>query len=291
MTYKVFANGNPLQASEINLNLMQQAIAVFTDATAREAAIAVPVNGQFAYLTGTSNLTKYTGAAWENAIADAGDITGVIAGTALTGGGTTGDVTLNVDTSQFVTADTVTTAGDLILADGASSVTRLGIGAADTILTSDGTNATWQAPADSGNYTLIASGTLSSESLIISSIPGTYDDLIFVISLSESCRIRINNISTTGFYESNKRKSDTATNILVAENSLEITYNATDLYAEFIFRNYAADGKKVVTAITNEGDFAADYLFSTTGDVDAITEIRIADPETGSYALYGKKFV
>ncbi len=42
MTYKVFANGNPLQASEINENLMQQAIAVFTDATARDAAIAVP---------------------------------------------------------------------------------------------------------------------------------------------------------------------------------------------------------------------------------------------------------
>jgi hypothetical protein len=72
MTYKIFANGNPLQASELNLNLMQQAIAVFTDATAREAAIATPVNGQFAYLTGTSNLTKYNGAAWENAIADSG---------------------------------------------------------------------------------------------------------------------------------------------------------------------------------------------------------------------------
>jgi hypothetical protein len=49
---------------------MQQAIAVFTDATARDAAISVPVNGQFAYLTGTSNLTKYTGAAWVSAIAD-----------------------------------------------------------------------------------------------------------------------------------------------------------------------------------------------------------------------------
>jgi hypothetical protein len=72
MTYKIFANGNPLQASELNVNLMQQAIAVFTDATARDAAISVPVNGQFAYLTGTSNLTKYTGAAWENAIADTG---------------------------------------------------------------------------------------------------------------------------------------------------------------------------------------------------------------------------
>jgi hypothetical protein len=68
MSYKVFANGSPLQASELNLNLMQQAIAVFTDATARDAAITAPLNGQFAYLTGTSNLTKYTGAAWEDAI-------------------------------------------------------------------------------------------------------------------------------------------------------------------------------------------------------------------------------
>ena len=68
MAYKIFANGNPLQASELNTNLMQQAIAVVTDATARDAAISVPVNGQFAYLTGTSNLTKYTGAAWEDAI-------------------------------------------------------------------------------------------------------------------------------------------------------------------------------------------------------------------------------
>lgn len=68
MAYKVFANGNPLQASELNENLMQQAIAVFTDATARDAAITAPVNGQFSYLTGTSELTKYTGAAWELAI-------------------------------------------------------------------------------------------------------------------------------------------------------------------------------------------------------------------------------
>ena len=72
MSYKVFANGNTLPASDLQTNLMQQVIAVFTDATAREAAITSPVNGQFAYLTGTSNLTKYTGAAWQNAIADTG---------------------------------------------------------------------------------------------------------------------------------------------------------------------------------------------------------------------------
>ena len=68
MAYKVFANGNPLLASELNENLMQQAIAVFTDAAGRDATITSPVNGQFAYLTGTANLTKYNGSAWVDAI-------------------------------------------------------------------------------------------------------------------------------------------------------------------------------------------------------------------------------
>ena len=126
MTYKVFANGNPLQASEINLNLMQQAIAVFTDATARDAAIAVPVNGQFAYLTGTSNLTKYTGAAWENAIvipdtattvSEQGTSRAIVAGDANSFIYATAAITITVDdelaigeTINFVqdTADAIT---------------------------------------------------------------------------------------------------------------------------------------------------------------------------------------
>ena len=68
MAYKVFANGNPLLASELNENLMQQAIAVFPDAAGSDATITSPVNGQFAYLTGTANLTKYNGSAWVDAI-------------------------------------------------------------------------------------------------------------------------------------------------------------------------------------------------------------------------------
>jgi len=69
MAYKVFANGNPLLASELNTNLMQQSIAVFLDATSRDAAITAPVEGQFAYLTASDELVKYDGSAWVDAIA------------------------------------------------------------------------------------------------------------------------------------------------------------------------------------------------------------------------------
>lgn len=70
MAYKVFANGNPLLASELNTNLMQQTIAVFLDATSRDAAITAPVEGQFAYLTASDELVKYSSSAWVAAIAE-----------------------------------------------------------------------------------------------------------------------------------------------------------------------------------------------------------------------------
>ena len=51
-------------------------------------------------------------------VALAGDITSVVAGTGLSGGGTSGDVTINVDASQAITA---LTGGDLTLFDDANN--------------------------------------------------------------------------------------------------------------------------------------------------------------------------
>lgn len=75
MAYKVFANGNPLLASEINTNLMQQSIAVFLDATSRDAAITAPVEGQFTWLTGNSKLERWNGSAWVDALATTQTVT------------------------------------------------------------------------------------------------------------------------------------------------------------------------------------------------------------------------
>jgi hypothetical protein len=68
MPYKVFVNGFPLNASELNTFVMPQVIAVFTDATARDAAIEEPVEGQYSYLTTPNTLTFYNGSAWVTAI-------------------------------------------------------------------------------------------------------------------------------------------------------------------------------------------------------------------------------
>ena len=64
MAYKTFTNGDVLNASEINDNLMNQSVMVFFDASSRTAAIPAPVEGMVTYLEFDDTYYSYTGSNW-----------------------------------------------------------------------------------------------------------------------------------------------------------------------------------------------------------------------------------
>jgi hypothetical protein len=98
---KIFVAEEILAAADVNGYLMDQSVMVFADAAARTAAIATPTEGMISYLSDTNVV-------------------------ALTGGGTAGDVTLNVDLAAItippsqITGVTAT-AAELNILDGVTS--------------------------------------------------------------------------------------------------------------------------------------------------------------------------
>lgn len=117
--FKTFAVGEVLTAADVNDYLMEQVVGIFADATARDAQITSPIEGQFAYLSDTNDLTYYNGSSWGNFIGD-GDITAVNAGSGMSGGGASGAVTLNVDINGQSSV-TAATGDEVLIADASDS--------------------------------------------------------------------------------------------------------------------------------------------------------------------------
>jgi len=110
---------------------------------------------------------------------DVGDITAVTAGTGISGGGTSGAVTV---TNSMATA--IDAKGDLIAGTAADAFSRLAVGTNGQVLTAASGQATglsWTTPA-TGAFTLISTTALTGTSVTVSAIPQTYRNLHLVFN-------------------------------------------------------------------------------------------------------------
>jgi hypothetical protein len=159
--YIEFATGDVLTAAAANGYLASQVVMVFASSAARTSAITSPQEGMLSYLKDTNAVEAYDGAAWIS-IGSTGDITGVTAGTGISGGGTSGTVTV---TNSMATA--IDAKGDLIAGTAADAFSRLAVGTNGQVLTADSAESTgmkWATAAGGSSFAgvrLSASGTQS----------------------------------------------------------------------------------------------------------------------------------
>ena len=118
--FKDFTTGEVLTAADVDGYLMQ-GVWVFASATARDAAVTSPQEGNFAYLKDTNVTTYYTGSAWANL-----DTTGM--------------------------TNPMTTTGDTIYSSSGSTPARLGIGTTGQVLTVAGGVPSWATPTSGSTF-------------------------------------------------------------------------------------------------------------------------------------------
>ena len=227
--FKTFTTGEVLTAADVNGYLMQ-GVLVFASAAARNAAITSPQEGQFAFTKDTNGLWYYDGAAWV-ASGATGDIEGVTAGVGISGGGTSGTVTITNDM-----ATTITASGDIVVGTGSGTYDNLPIGTTGQILTADTTvspyKVKWATAAGGGGKVLqvVSATTTTSTNIASTSLTDTGITATITPTLATS-KILVLISAASYIYRGNTKAGSGA--ILLRGGTTIANYNANSIYYQY----------------------------------------------------------
>jgi hypothetical protein len=142
---------------------------------------------------------------------DQGDITAVTAGTGISGGGTSGAVTITNSMATEITAS-----GDIIVGTGSGTFDNLPIGSTGQILTADTTvspyKVKWATPASAGSLTLLSTTSLSGTTNTISISASSYTNLFIMFrdiranTNNTVINLRLNGDTGNNYYYSQWRR-------------------------------------------------------------------------------------
>ncbi len=284
--FKTFTTGEVLTAADTNGYLMQ-GVLVFASSAARAAAITSPQEGQYSYLKDTNSTEYYDGAAW--IAAPIGDITGVTAGVGITGGGTSGTVTVTNDM-----ATTITAAGDIVVGTGSGTYDNLPIGTTAQVLTADTTvspyKVKWATPATTsfvGNRNLknVSQSLPNATYTAITYDAESYDTDAFHSTSTNTSRITIPS-GKSGYYSvffigCFAANGSGARVIKIQKNGVN------DLSTAVLFGNSGAQTSMVIADVLNltAGDYLEVLAYQSSGGA-----LNFENP-TGQGAVFGVQFM
>lgn len=213
-----------------------------------------------------------------------GDITGVSVTSPITGGGTSGDVTIGISSSAIVPSQT---------------------GNSGKYLTTDGTSSSWATLAG-GGMTLLSTTTLSGTSTTISSINQTYVNLLaFIVADRPAAAAGLyithngnsSNYSRWGNQQGSNFGGAAETTFLGAYSATSTTNDSN--FTQIIFPYYSATNNRKMAImnrsfLVNAGDRNnIDQMGFYYGDTAAITSLKFeftgSSFSGGTVYLYGVK--
>jgi hypothetical protein len=224
--------------------------------------------------------------------------------------GTAIDTTVFNNASAAIAKTIVDAKGDIIAATAADTVSRLAVGANDTVLTADSSTATglkWAAPA-SGGMTLISTTTLTGATVTLSSIPQTYNHLqLFIRNFKPDTdnsymQVRFNSDSTVSYYNQNLGGADVTSQAafddwhtinMTNDNSVA---NGFAIYNVFDYANTVTYKMSTLLAASTNSTTTANMnyrqklqLWYNTSGISSMTFYTGGNFTSGTVLLYGVK--